>query len=868
MDNVNSDTSPRRDTDNGGVVPASNSKQGGFSLSVNAINDGLLKRGIAMQRIRRNSSTHSLNADMDLKSPQNYGLISSKIFDANDDENMQNIITKHEISERFNKTKHQSKRNTGSRFNSKPSRIESSHKGQATNEHPESGDCDPQYDTEQQILIFSALVTQWTRHQQIQAFRQWQNYTRDMRTNVSILFPVISDLKNEAKRLLCISETARIQQHLNSTGSSTPNQTIVYPYNFTLRDLDVLNGWALQCHPKTFHEVNECTLRYLLQYMRFRQYEDGETLFLEGDRGDTFYIAHHGTIAVFVGIIRARNDRLYAKRGSQLSNGTQLTNTQTLRQRNSTVSRNVPYITLGKRVFTYRTGESFGETAMFSLDAVRTASAVAVGHCEVCEIPKEIYCKTLLKYHRHIFERSQKINFLQRVPLFRDWPRERLGPVADILTQRKLNFGDILFTEQKVARLLLNQTVEEGGIRPAPNTTCCYFILSGIVKLTKRYFESAEKDPNRVRKEVRHPHFRPPIQVQELHATDTIALEILLNWSNNSKSEQENAGTDYTSVAASATVELYALEEVDAQRLFSSPNFSSMIEKVKAQVEGEKQQRNRRYESARQTLELKNAMQAAEFERLRLATTAPAPDLPALRLPLKILSPLGPPSSFRIEDHVTDDALSGKYSARLLPSLTNREVRQPNLGMEQSMDTRTLKEKTFLTIQDGSHFLTPSTTIGIDYNTLSRSIACDYSEMQSSEPLQKTLGFLERTRIKSLLSPSGNQNENCIVTRQTATNENSTRRSLQRRRRIRPTTKFQLPTCAQLFPQFDEIEAENNAAREFDTKTFKVDWDLNAQDFSLQLQTCTTSTTETILSCRSQSYASNQPQLPRSFKKP
>nr|CCA21385.1 AlNc14C121G6665 [Albugo laibachii Nc14] len=866
MNDVNTDKSEHREYDNGDTMQALNLQEEGFSLSVNAVNESLLKRGIAMQRIRRNSSTHSLKAEMDLKSPQNIGLISSKIFDDNEDENLQNIITKHEISQRFNKTKQLSKRNIGARPFSKPIHLERTHTDQGANERIESGDRNAQYDIEQQMLIFCALVTQWTRHQQMLAFRQWQNHNVAMRTNVNILYPVISDLKNEAKRLLCISETARIQQNLISTGSSTPNQTIVYPYTFTLRDLDVLNGWATQCHPKTFHEVNESTLRYLLRFMRFRQYDDGEALFLEGDRGDTFYIVHHGTIAVFVGIIRAGNDRLYAKRESQLSHGTQSVNKQLLRQKSSTVSRGVPYITLGKRVFTYRTGESFGETAMFSLDAVRTASAVAVGHCEVCEIPKEIYCKTLLKYHRHIFERSQKINFLQRVSLFRDWPRERLGPIADILTQRKLNFGDILFTEQKLARLPPNQKPEEGGPRIAPNTTCCYFILSGSVKLTKRYTNSPEINQNRM--DIWHSQFRSPIQVQELHATDTIALEILLNWSFNCKSEQGNGmneGTDYTAVAASATVELYALEEVDAQRLFASPNFLSMMEKVKVQVDQQKQQRKRRYESARQTLDQKQLMQSAEFERLRLVTSASslyADKLLAVGLPLNTLSPLRPRLPNKFSDFCVDDTVSSMCSARKLPSLANRDLRKLALATNQSsssMDITKLEENTFITIQDGSHFVTPPYLDRIGLSNSNCGIASKYKDMHSLEDSQKR-SILKRTCTRSVMVPGENQNENSIATRHVFAKPTTLSRTLQQRRRNRSNTKFQLPACAQLFSQYDEFEADFGTPREAETKTFKVDWDFKAQDFSLQLQTSTSSTPETILSCRSRSYASNQSQ--------
>lgn len=195
---------------------------------------------------------------------------------------------------------------------------------------------------------------------------------------------------------------------------------------------------------------------------------------------------------------------------------------------------------MGPRMFTYRAGESFGETAMFTNAAVRTATAIAFDDpssgstagsvCELGEISRAAYSRTLKRFHQHFFTQAQRVNFTQRVFLFKDWPRARVVEVAEVLELRRINFGSVLVTE---------------GVTPLSH---CFFVLSGMVNITTQieidtHAEDALSTAQKaaaLKKARRRAQFT--IELHTARVGEIVALEALL------EPEDSTARVTYTAV--------------------------------------------------------------------------------------------------------------------------------------------------------------------------------------------------------------------------------------------------------------------------------------------------------------------------------
>ncbi|KAJ0395055.1 hypothetical protein ATCC90586_008713 [Pythium insidiosum] len=433
--------------------------------------------------------------------------------------------------------------------------------------------------TDRETLVLTAAASLWLHHRAAAGFRQWREVVQQASDPSRLADGV--NLPDEARRILLAAETARqaaSQAQQEAKAAETPRSSLVLSprslrvtptdvassARFSRAELDVLLAWAKQTQSKTFRNVDDASIREVIRHLRFRQYRDGEALFYEGEAGNTFYVVFQGTVAVFVGMHATARSRLALRHEDN----------QRLQ---------LDWTLLGKRVFTYRTGDSFGETAMFSSEATRTASAVAVGPCEVCELHRDVYRRTLRKYHQQFFEQAQKLNFLQRVPLFRDLQRQRLTAIAGVLEKRRLNFGDALFTERVTA---LN---------------ACFLVLSGVVKVSTSHPDDEgpedgassprRADPTRTLRRKRSQHGLPVLKV-DLHtvlANEILALEALL---------EPNRIAMYSATAASAAVEVYVLRECDA-RSFVGVQQSALHYKVRQIVDDEARERRRRLEAAR-----------------------------------------------------------------------------------------------------------------------------------------------------------------------------------------------------------------------------------------------------------------------------
>ncbi|GAB9463926.1 hypothetical protein Gpo141_00001372 [Globisporangium polare] len=414
-------------------------------------------------------------------------------------------------------------------------------------------------------LILQAAVALWENHRKAAALRRWREILQVSTDSFQLTDAV--DINNEARRILHNAETVHIATE-NAMAASAPvispragskSYDTVMAVKFARGDLDLLVVWARKLQVKTFPRgVDDTSVRETMKYLRFRQYQDGEALFFEGEIGEIFYFLFQGSVAVYVG-----------------SSKSQLKNVEGTR-RTARIQEKPDLKQLGKRVFAYRTGEGFGETAMFTNDAIRTASAIAVGTCEVCELPKEIYKRTLKKYHQQFFEQAQKINFIQRVSLFKDWQRHRLSTVADVLEKRKLAFGDYLLAEGKTV------------------LTSCFFVLSGLIKLTKHIDIAPppfSEDTNQSTKKKPKHRIQMDIELQMLTVAEIVALEALT---------EPNKRVTYNAVAASANVELYVLKEVDARSFLGSLQ-SSLYQRVREMCVNEKSYRDARLNNVRHT---------------------------------------------------------------------------------------------------------------------------------------------------------------------------------------------------------------------------------------------------------------------------
>lgn len=419
-------------------------------------------------------------------------------------------------------------------------------------------------------LIVQATLALWEQHRKAAALRRWKDILQVGLDAFQLTDSV--DINDEARKILHNAESIRIVTE-NAAASApispragSKSYDSVMAVKFTRGDLDLLVVWARKLQTKTFPRgVDDTSIRETMKFLRFRQYQDGEALFFEGEIGEIFYFVFQGTVAVYVG-----------------SSKSQLKNVEGTR-RTARIQEKPDLKQIGKRVFAYRTGEGFGETAMFTNDAIRTASAIAVGACEVCELPKEVYRRTLKKYHQQFFEQAQKINFIQRVSLFKDWQRHRLGSIADILEKRKLAFGDHLLVEGKTA------------------LTTCFFVLSGLIKLTKHIDIAPppfSKDSNQSTKKKPKHRIQMNIELQTLAAAEIVALESLM---------EPNKRVAYSAVAASANVELYVLKEVDARGFLGSVQ-SSLFQRIRHMCMDEKSYRNTRFENARHTFREQEAL--------------------------------------------------------------------------------------------------------------------------------------------------------------------------------------------------------------------------------------------------------------------
>ncbi|KAG4237907.1 hypothetical protein PC116_g14033 [Phytophthora cactorum] len=259
--------------------------------------------------------------------------------------------------------------------------------------------------SEQDALVLQAVLGLWMCHQEARGFRRWKESTLTQ-IDLQALIDAGVDVHEEARQLLLTAETKR---RLLANERRVPNDDDKWmAANFFYAEFDLLLAWARHTQPKTFRGVDDNTMREVLRYLRFSQYQEGEAIFFQGDKGDVFYLVLQGSVGIY-GAKRTQPDKQKRRGDSAASKRGSVRN-----------AREKPDMTLmGPRMFTYRAGESFGETAMFTNAAARTATAIAFGAtssgsgtgsvCELCELSRAVYSRTLKKFHQHSFTQAQRI---------------------------------------------------------------------------------------------------------------------------------------------------------------------------------------------------------------------------------------------------------------------------------------------------------------------------------------------------------------------------------------------------------------------------------------------------------------------------
>ncbi|KAE9361655.1 hypothetical protein PF008_g812 [Phytophthora fragariae] len=456
---------------------------------------------------------------------------------------------------------------------------------------------------EKNVLILQAVLGLWMRRHEARGFRRWKESTL-LRVDLQALIAAGVDVNEEARQLLLAAETKRRMLanerriRLNGLGNDDDKWMAA---NFSYAELDLLLAWARHTQPKTCRGIDDNTLREALRYLRFSQYQDGEAIFYQGDKGDVFYLVLDGSVGIYGAKRTQQADRTKRKQSILAAVAP--------KPRTSVSTREKPDMNLmGPRMFTYRAGESFGETAMFTNAAVRTATAIAFGDpssgstagsvCELGEISRAAYSRTLKRFHQHFFTQAQRVNFTQRVFLFKDWPRARVVEVAEVLELRRISFGSVLVTE---------------GVTPLSH---CFFVLSGTVNITTQLEIDTHADdvPSTTQKAAALKKARRRTQFTiELHTVrvgEIVALEALL------EPEDSTARVSYTAVGGSADVEVYALKRSDG-RAFLASSALNIVHQVQTMCASERAHREERIEASRRALterEATNRKQRLELE--------------------------------------------------------------------------------------------------------------------------------------------------------------------------------------------------------------------------------------------------------------
>jgi CRP-like cAMP-binding protein len=328
---------------------------------------------------------------------------------------------------RSSSPRNQRRRRSSSRFSSRGSSPRSPRISAA-----QAKKCLNQYDTDQ-LSVMRRFIAMAENKQFAIAFSAWRSYLIKHR---------IWDMKR--KKLISQKNMVLIcQQH--PPGTRTKNH------------IHELSNWIQNHGPSIFKNLLKKEIIDICQNMIIKTYTANEILFLQGQKGNTFWIIVQGQVKIFV-----ENDKSYeqVKLHNYIDKGVDWCN-EAVRNDNKWLGHEVARMN----------GGGFGELALFEGNGLRNASALSiVGNesepTEIICLPKNIYLRTIAYIHKEAFITKRKINFLKQLPLFETWSQRRVIDTA--YSMERVQFA-------KGSRLVEQNT--------EPNAL--YFIVVGEVKLLR-----------------------------------------------------------------------------------------------------------------------------------------------------------------------------------------------------------------------------------------------------------------------------------------------------------------------------------------------------------------------------------------------
>ena len=272
------------------------------------------------------------------------------------------------------------------------------------------------YDTDQ-LSIIRRFILMTEMRKSLMAWSAWKQYIFNHR---------IWDLKQ--KKLKATKDMLEI-------GKSHP------PGQRTEEEIKKIKDWAKYAGPQIFKSLKQSQLEDVAQALICKTYPSNHVLFLQGQKGDTFWIILNGQIKIFV-----EDDKIYEqiKIHNHINHGQEWIN--------SAVANDPTW--LGREVSRIN-GGGFGELALFEGDGLRNASAMTGKETDVILIPKAVYLRTLAHLHRDAYVTKRKINFLLQFPLFENWSKRRIIDTAYTLTREKYTKGSILISQNTIPDALI-----------------------------------------------------------------------------------------------------------------------------------------------------------------------------------------------------------------------------------------------------------------------------------------------------------------------------------------------------------------------------------------------------------------------------
>ncbi|OQR81268.1 hypothetical protein ACHHYP_16629 [Achlya hypogyna] len=334
-------------------------------------------------------------------------------------------------------------------------------------------------------MICKAVVILWRSHERMRAWRKWTE---------------VAAAEAGLRRAAHVA-------HLRSASLELLRRR---PPSYTPEEVALLEEWARQLQEKIFHDLSPDRVTDIVRHMTLTHYRARECLFLEGDVGHGYYILIAGSISIYVDMPTTTKGLIAQGRTHALE------------------AIRLDAAMLGQYRYDIGEGDGFGEVAMFSSDHRRTASAVASSACDVIEIPKDVYDRTLRRAQYEAYSTAQKLAFLPTVNIFSDWLHAKLVLLLDLLDRREVPFGQYLLNEDKPF----------SGV---------YFVLTGHVHIMQKLCVAPQTPSHVLKSPIKK---AIPITVDTISRRGIIGIQALVEHTKTSK---------YSAVVATDKVECLVL---------------------------------------------------------------------------------------------------------------------------------------------------------------------------------------------------------------------------------------------------------------------------------------------------------------------